>query len=278
LPKFDKALCDRFTAIRGGYSVVTRTEATHDRAVTLSISDNEKPLVLARFAPKIHRGSTESLAALKPFIRLDETGHEEEVELKLTYPKQEGEELRLYFTQGLLDPAIGDVFFIFERQSGPLVVGSMPTGKWSVLESEDIADADYQNEIESRQLGVPARKVTGEYTTFERNAALAISALERAHYACEVDTSHGSFESAASGRPYMEAHHIIPISKSGEFLSTLDVLHNIVSLCATCHRRVHYGTAPDRRSMIAQLTTERPQLLAHFAVDLATVLRANGLS
>jgi 5-methylcytosine-specific restriction protein A len=41
----------------------------------------------------------------------------------------------------------------------------------------------------------------------------------------------------------MEAHHLIPLSTQDYFEYSLDVDANIVCLCPTCHRKLHYGNS-----------------------------------
>ena len=36
------------------------------------------------------------------------------------------------------------------------------------------------------------------------------------------------------GRPYLEAHHIIPLAENGP-----DELSNMTALCPNCHRKMH---------------------------------------
>ncbi len=278
MPAFDKTLCSRFSALRGGFSTVTRTEKKHDRAVTLTIKDNEQTIVEDYFGGRIHRGSSDSAAALQRFIRLDAAGREVAVDLKLVYPKPEKNELRLYFTEGLLDPDEGDVFFVFQRATGPLVVGSMAPSKWLVVKNVDPEDTDFQEDIERLQAGLPPRQIAGQYVAFSRSAATALQALKDADFKCEFSPDHPTFISAASDRPYVEAHHIIPISQSASFLTTLDVPSNIVALCPTCHRMIHHGLSRERRAMVEALVRGRPKLLAQFGVSMTDVLARNGLT
>ena len=37
----------------------------------------------------------------------------------------------------------------------------------------------------------------------------------------------------------MEAHHLIPMGKQGDFEYDIDVPENIMSLCPNCHREIH---------------------------------------
>ncbi|HDY7447493.1 TPA: HNH endonuclease [Vibrio vulnificus] len=46
------------------------------------------------------------------------------------------------------------------------------------------------------------------------------------------------FIKRSNGEPYLEVHHIIPLSQGG-----LDSLENVISLCPNCHRKIHFGPA-----------------------------------
>lgn len=37
-----------------------------------------------------------------------------------------------------------------------------------------------------------------------------------------------------NGKPYLEAHHIVPLAEDGP-----DELSNMVALCPNCHRKMH---------------------------------------
>ena len=67
------------------------------------------------------------------------------------------------------------------------------------------------------------------------------NALAHAGYKCEYNEKHQSFLSRATGLPYMEAHHLIPMEYYDSFDASIDIEENIVSLCPNCHREIHHG-------------------------------------
>ena len=75
---------------------------------------------------------------------------------------------------------------------------------------------------------------------YERDNAVSKRAIYGAKFKCELDRTHESFI-AKSGHPYLEAHHLIPISAQDDFSVSLDVEANIVALCPNCHRKLHCG-------------------------------------
>ena len=74
---------------------------------------------------------------------------------------------------------------------------------------------------------------------------VALSALKRANYKCEINDKHSGFIRKSNGTNYTEPHHLIPLSMQNRFENSLDVEANIVSLCSNCHNQLHYGKDPD---------------------------------
>ncbi len=72
-------------------------------------------------------------------------------------------------------------------------------------------------------------------TTAERvrNPYLPEIAKRRANGVCQLCGNVLDFTDAA-GRPFLEAHHIIPLGDDGP-----DELDNLVALCPNCHRKMH---------------------------------------
>ena len=87
----------------------------------------------------------------------------------------------------------------------------------------------------------PAKTRVSATEGYKSNPSVAASALRKAQFQCEIDKSHVSFQSNATKSAYVEAHHLIPISKQGLFKFSLDVTANIISLCPNCHRQLHHG-------------------------------------
>ena len=51
-----------------------------------------------------------------------------------------------------------------------------------------------------------------------------------------------------SGAPYLEGHHVKPLSEKGE-----DSIDNVAALCPLCHREQHYARDRlDKRKILAQ--------------------------
>lgn len=116
-------------------------------------------------------------------------------------------------------------------------------GYWSLKDSElrelEVARARPQVERLSRILSargrLPERMRVVSYT-FRRNPDVVAEALLRAAGHCESCNLPAPFMRAKDMSPYLEVHHIIPLSDGGE-----DSLDNVVAVCPNCHRRYHFG-------------------------------------
>lgn len=92
---------------------------------------------------------------------------------------------------------------------------------------------------------------------YPRNPNMAAQALKRAGYVCDLDRNHLTFPSTKKDQPYLEAHHLIPLSEQWRFTFSLDVVSNIVSLCPTCHRLLHCGLPKSKRPHLESLFSRR---------------------
>lgn len=72
--------------------------------------------------------------------------------------------------------------------------------------------------------------------TFIRNQVVVVERLARASGYCEKCVIPAPFIRRSDGTPYLEVHHIIPLSEGG-----MDHIDNTIALCPNCHREVHLG-------------------------------------
>ena len=132
-----------------------------------------------------------------------------------------------------------------------------------VISSDDVSDEE--SAIPSY---VPEEKpnlVEGSSKKYKRDNAKAKRALVISKYKCNLNEDHMTFESK-SGHPYMEAHHLIPLGEQSKFANSLDVDANIVSLCPTCHRKLHHGT--DIQDDLLVLYNQRKELLEKSGINI----------
>lgn len=89
------------------------------------------------------------------------------------------------------------------------------------------------------------------------NPILGKISIKRAYYSCENDYTHKTFISNKTNKPYMEAHHLVPVAFQYQiwqkFHINIDCLENLVSLCPNCHKAFHYGTKEVKTQMITNL-------------------------
>ena len=114
----------------------------------------------------------------------------------------------------------------------------------------DVAEGAYKIPPQA----IESEKISKKY---KRNPLLGRVAIEKAYYCCECNPHHETFTSAKTRKPFMEAHHLIPIKYQMEMYKkyhiNIDCVENIGSLCPTCHRAFHNGTKEVKQKMIDTL-------------------------
>ena len=126
----------------------------------------------------------------------------------------------------------------------------------------------YEKNLDKLDIVIP-KIITSSVTSIQRNRILKIHSIENAKYCCENDYEHITFKSNSTGKPYMEGHHLIPMKFQPEFDVSLDVYANIISLCPTCHRLLHYGTTKDRLYVADKLYEQRTGRLKNSGIDVS---------
>lgn len=98
--------------------------------------------------------------------------------------------------------------------------------------------SDYQEERIKRLSESNPRPIaiTVKTTVFNRNPDVIVEVLERAKGICERCSKPAPFIRTSDGTPYLEVHHIVPLSEGGE-----DTIENAIAVCPNCHRELHYG-------------------------------------
>lgn len=114
---------------------------------------------------------------------------------------------------------------------------------------------------------LPVLTVEGK-ESFPRRFNVSAEALIEARYKCVIDESHESFTSKSTLQPYMEAHHIVPMSKQEQFEYELDQAANVVALCPNCHRLVHLGVDIEREELLSLLFFQRQDRLKKIGIEI----------
>lgn len=142
-----------------------------------------------------------------------------------------------------------------------------PEFKLIDLKEEKLKDFKWQNEIQNANRSKqPQLIVSNAMVKYKRDKTMAIGALEKAEYRCEYDKDHESFISRKTNKPYMEAHHLIPMEFQHRFIDSIDREENIICLCSRCHNEIHYGV--DREIIIKKLFKQRKETLVKAGVDI----------
>ncbi len=292
---FTQELLNHFGANAGAGSEVTLREATGDKSVTID-RDEKSVLNLCYPSSSFTRGGGASPDGLPLYHSFNVWNYgKNQIEthsLAVKYPKGSGNELRLYFNrESHFYPTSNTIWFIFTRprESVPYI-GEMNIDEWEYIingknetaayEADyalDDEDELYQKEIHSPQAQAGQSQQT--VTRHKRNANTAAKEIRNAGYTCQYSSLHTSFMSAASGKPYVEVHHLIPISYSRHFSYSLDVPANLIVLCPNCHRAIHYGIPDVKRRYLDVLYNDRINGLksSSISIDFDGLCRIYGI-
>lgn len=128
----------------------------------------------------------------------------------------------------------------------------------------------FSNNISTMDIVIAKPKtVTTSSTQWRRNQIIITQVIEGAQYQCEHDPAHMTFIARSTGQAYMEGHHLIPMKYQSQFDCGIDVYANVVCLCPTCHRLLHFGRDTERRHAVEQLFDLRSERLIHSGIDLS---------
>lgn len=256
--QFGKLQYKKFGTKFGAYSIVTEREY-FDSQITLT--DYEAELIISFFGrSQIHIGNVGSNRTLSSkTFRHHPSGIS--IQLNIVFPKPEKTELRLYLSvQAGFKPNGGDVWFMFIKNE-ELWIGSQEENLWRSDISEFRKD-DFEEPYQSAVNDTSAIRIARlqERDVYARSRSIALQRIEMSGFKCEYDNDHSLFNSRYSKRPYIEVHHLIPISLQCEFTSPLDTIHNIYCLCPSCHRAVHHAEIDFAREILSTLAQQRDTL------------------
>lgn len=96
---------------------------------------------------------------------------------------------------------------------------------------EAIKDTPNEDLVEIVHSKTKKKSVTS--THYDRDPYVRLYALRRSNGFCDLCEKEAPFKKK-DGSPYLEVHHIIPLSEQGE-----DSWNNVCSLCPNCHRKMH---------------------------------------
>jgi 5-methylcytosine-specific restriction enzyme A len=282
--EFDSVLNAYFNATGGAGSIVTRADEDTKRQITVTNSF-ERPLFEEIFKD-IPIGKKKDLGdlALKKF-KLYPDGREIFLPLLYLTPtedKPNRSELRLYMNKGAFRPKADDFWFAFIRQN-EMWLGVMSPDELERARTGaqiDLQDGlDAENEIEFQQSANSKSPVQYSSSTlkYARDPNQAFAALNAARHTCEVYPELKTFTSRRSGKPYVEAHHLIPMFYQKYLTETnIDTSENICSLSPFAHRMLHLGLPADIEKPLKLLCDKRQTFLKKVGLQTNDLLKIYG--
>lgn len=247
--QFTARMNEFFGAERGGYSVVTQDEFSKSQ---ITFVGPEQEIAEDFFGTELEfrHGSIEAITArgLDPNLpyRLYPSGRG--VQLTTSYKTNKPRELRLYLRVDQFKPLPGWYWGVFERDN-ELWLCEISPDMLKKINSGTLYLADrgqnFEAEVDDFQLDLndskaPEKKKSQIYQ-YGRDRKVALEALSRAGFTCELFPEYPTFVSSSSGNLFMEAHHLIPMKLQEGFGQSLDVIDNICCLNPLSHRLVHFG-------------------------------------
>jgi len=97
--------------------------------------------------------------------------------------------------------------------------------------SQDLSDNDLRNKAIQHSSSGQLRSQTT--TAYVRDRYVSEYAKQRANGICQLCDKPAPFNDY-DGKPYLETHHIVWLSKGGE-----DSIENTIALCPNCHKKMH---------------------------------------
>lgn len=186
-------------------------------------------------------------------------------------------------TQFVADLAVLlDFYEQLYRIAGKSLLALMPPSSseefQEAVEAEAAASDEIPDQVTSGPQPKPPKTLRQGQGSYNRDPKIAARALQRSGYSCGLaspDAPHVSFISQRTKHSYVEAHHIVPMSRQDEFEYSLDVEENIIALCPVCHRLLHHGRSQEKTPILRRLLNGRRELLhaRGLAVEVETLKR-----
>lgn len=104
----------------------------------------------------------------------------------------------------------------------------------------------------AKQRSGPPPKRIRTINDFVRDPYIVAATLMRAKDNCEMPRCSSQLFDRQDGRPYLEVHHVVPLSEGGD-----DTLENAAALCPSCHRELHHGKLRLQKRAILKSETSR---------------------
>lgn len=154
---------------------------------------------------------------------------------------------------------------VFNNSLSTILIASEDNFQNEVLElaSEPAPEIKYEPRTVK-----PKKQIISGQSVYVRDSKISAAAIQHAQFLCELDPTHKTFTSKANNHNFVEAHHLVPISKQAKFNVSLDVEANIVSLCPNCHRLLHHAEAKDKQEALTILLNSRLENLRASGINI----------
>jgi len=127
-------------------------------------------------------------------------------------------------------------------------------------EAIDPESFDFREKVEALKSSSPSKPPKGNKrpnkrsqitVVTERDTKVVAFVEKRAKGVCELCGNPAPFVRSKDNTPFLEVHHIIPLSEDGP-----DTVDNAAALCPNCHRACHYGNEASllRASLLQKIT------------------------
>lgn len=160
---------------------------------------------------------------------------------------------------------IKNLSLMAEREADELLNYKL-NNKNNILESNDFIK---ENKASYGPLLKKDKKSIKDYAVYNRSLYEAQLAKQKSDWLCEIDNNHTTFLNSVDGKPFMEAHHLIPMAYQDEFEYSIDFADNIVSLCPNCHRKIHYATSNEKLELLELLYNNRKLLFPKYGINIS---------
>ena len=142
--------------------------------------------------------------------------------------------------------------------------------------TEDVVSQDFgyvaQEKLNTLPTLEPVLVTEGERQVIKRDPIIGGLAIANSMYRCQFDEGHETFISKRTKMPYMEAHHLIPVSQAQYIWkkkhANVDCIENIVSLCPICHRAIHHGEFDTKLCILRKLYDLKYSDLTRAGLDI----------
>ncbi len=162
---------------------------------------------------------------------------------------------------------------LIERLNNPVIdsIIEIKEDNQYILDINKVEIKPDKSEISSNHLLEP---VYLDIQTFKskRDVKLGKYVIVSNNYKCSYDETHLTFISKSTNNNYVEAHHLIPIQFQEQFWQDLkiniDAVQNIIALCPTCHRALHYGITQEKKRILKVLFDKQKNKLEEININI----------